>query len=395
MDFEFSEDQKLLMETARKFSESVIAPSIAKMRSQRRIPEEVYSEMARMGYLGMTVPEKFGGMGADAVSTGIVAEQIARSDPTASIPVLFLVDNAWSYLISKYGKEEVFGDVLRKVAKGQWITAIASTESGHGSDVAGIDTTAKRSGDEYIVNGEKSFISLVRDVKEHGGGFVTVVKTKEGAGSKGISLLYVPYSDDIEISYLEEMGREGSSWGVLRFNDLHVPSRYLIGEENHGFNIVHEGFEFARGLISVISAGTALKSIENGINYMKQRKAFGREIATYEGLQFQVADDVAKMEAALNFAYRSLWIYDQEQRYGRYSRFYVSKNIAMAKLISTTWGFDAINDAMQWQGAYGYSKDCPEEWALRGIRSFMLAEGSREIMKLIVARESIGKEYLR
>ncbi len=395
MDFNFSEDQNILRETVRKFAESVISPKINEMRKERRIPESVYEGMAKLGILGMTVPEKYGGMGADALTTGIVAGEIGRADPTASIPVLFLVDNAWSYLLSKYGKPDVVSDVLKDVAKGKKLVGIASTEAGHGSDVAGIETVAVKKGNEYVVNGEKSYISLVRDIKERTGGYVTVVKTDKTAGSRGISLLYVPYSDDIEISYLEEMGREGSSWGTLRFNDLHVPSENIIGYENKGFNIVHEGFEFARGLISVISASAALKSIENGINYMKQRKAFGKEIATYEGLQFQVADDVAKMEAALSFAYRALWIYDQEQRNGKFDRFYVSKNIAMAKLTCTTWAFDAINDALQWQGAFGYSKDCPEEWALRGIRSFQLAEGSREIMKMIIARESIGKEYIR
>ncbi|MGC8608322.1 MAG: acyl-CoA dehydrogenase family protein [Thermoplasmata archaeon] len=395
MDFNFSEDQNILKDTVRKFAESVISPKINEMRKARRIPESVYEGMSKLGIMGMTVPEKFGGMGSDALTTGIVAGEIGRADPTASIPVLFLVDNAWSYLLSKYGNPAVFSGLLKDVSKGKKLIGIASTEAGHGSDVVGIDTVAVKRGNEYIVNGEKSYISLVRDIKERSGGYVTVVKTDKNAGSRGLSLLYIPYSDDIEVSYLEEMGREGSSWGTLRFNDLHVPAENIIGQENKGFNIVHEGFEFARGLISVISASAALKSIENGINYMKQRKAFGKEIATFEGLQFQVADDVAKMEAALSFAYKALWVYDEEQKKGKFDRFYVSKSIAMAKLTCTTWAFDAINDALQWQGAFGYSKDCPEEWALRGIRSFQLAEGSREIMKMIVARESIGKEYMK
>ena len=161
-----------------------------------------------------------------------------------------------------------------------------------------------------------------------------------------------------------------------------------------GFNIIHEGFEFARAIISVISGGAALESIGRGIDYMKNRVAFGKEIVRNQGLQFSVAEHTARMETALDLGYRALWFYDQEQRFGKYDRFRVSKEIAKAKLLSTTWAFDAINDALQWQGAYGYSKDCPEEWALRGIRSFQLAEGSREIMKLIIARETIGKEFM-
>ena len=233
------------------------------------------------------------------------------------------------------------------------------------------------------------------DIKERSGGFVTVAKTDPSKGTGGVSLFYLPYSVRLDISYTEEMGREGSSWGSFRFSGIELTAKHLLGKENGGFKIIHEGFEFARGIIAVISAGAALSSISNGVEYMKSRKAFGSEIAKFQGLQFQVADDVAKMEAALMMGYKALWTYDQEQKYGRFTRFHVSKQIAVAKLISTTWAFDAISDALQWQGAFGYSKDCPEEWALRGVRSFQLAEGSREIMKMIIARETIGKEYIK
>ena len=168
----------------------------------------------------------------------------------------------------------------------------------------------------------------------------------------------------------------------------------MLGPENKGFKLIHEGFEFARAMISVISAGAAAKSIENGVNYMKTRKAFGQPIGKNQGLQFQLADNVARIDAARILGYQALWTYDQEQKFGKFTRFEVSKKVAEAKLLSTTWAFDAINDALQWQGAFGYSKDCPEEWALRGIRSFFLAEGSREIMKHIIARESLGKDFL-
>jgi acyl-CoA dehydrogenase len=395
MDFGFNEDQENLRSSVREFASREIAPRIRGMIKERRIPDEVFRGLARMNLLGMTASEKYGGIGADAMTTGIVAEEIARADPTMSIPVMFLVDNAWTNLINKYGTEDLKSDLLPKVAQGKEIVGIASTEPNYGSDIGSMKTVARRDGSGYVLEGEKSFISLVRDIKERGGGYVTVAKTDMGKGTGGVSLFFLPYSDSLEISYLEEMGREGSSWGAIRFSGIRLSPKYLLGKENGGFKIVHEGFEFARGLISVISAGAALKSIDNGVEYMKTRKAFGSEIARFQGLQFQVADDVAKMEAALMMGYKALWTYDQEQKLGKFSRFQVSRQIAVAKLISTTWAFDAISDALQWQGAYGYSKDCPEEWALRGVRSFQLAEGSREIMKMIIARETIGKEYLR
>ncbi len=395
MDFSFSEDQENLRSSVREFAKREIAPKIREMIKTRKIPDEIFKGLARMNLMGMTASEEYGGLGADAMTTGIVAEEIAKADPTMSIPVLFLVDNAWTNLINKYGTNELKSEILPDVAKGKSIVGIASTEPNFGSDIGSMTTVAKKNGSKYVLQGEKAFISLIRDIKERSGGFVTVAKTDPSKGTGGVSLFYLPYSDLLDISYTEEMGREGSSWGSFRFSGIELTAKHLLGKENGGFKIIHEGFEFARGLIAVISAGAALSSINNGVEYMKSRKAFGSEIAKFQGLQFQVADDVAKMEAALMMGYKALWTYDQEQKYGRFTRLQVSKQIAVAKLISTTWAFDAISDALQWQGAFGYSKDCPEEWALRGVRSFQLAEGSREIMKMIIARETIGKEYIK
>ncbi len=395
MDFSFSEDQENLRSSVRQFAKREIAPKIREMIKTRKIPDEIFKGLARMNLMGMTASEEYGGLGADAMTTGIVAEEIAKADPTMSIPVLFLVDNAWTNLINKYGTNELKSEILPDVAKGKSIVGIASTEPNFGSDIGSMTTVAKKNESKYVLEGEKAFISLIRDIKERSGGFVTVAKTDPSRGTGGVSLFYLPYSDRLDISYTEEMGREGSSWGSFRFSGIELTAKHLLGKENGGFKIIHEGFEFARGIIAVISAGAALSSINNGVEYMKSRKAFGSEIAKFQGLQFQVADDVAKMEAALMMGYKALWTYDQEQKYGRFTRFHVSKQIAVAKLISTTWAFDAISDALQWQGAFGYSKDCPEEWALRGVRSFQLAEGSREIMKMIIARETIGKEYIK
>ena len=396
VDFNFTEEQELLRSTVRQFAEKEIAPKISEMLQKKRIPDSIINGMRKLNLFGMTVPEEFGGMGADAVTTGIAVEEISRADPTVSLPVMFLVHNAWSYLISKYARPELKAEILPKIARGEILTGIASTEPNFGSDIGSMTTTAIRNGDKFILNGEKSFISLVRDIKENGGGYVTVAKTDPKKGTAGVTLFYVPYDPDkIEITPLEEMGREGSSWGALRFKDYPLSEKYIIGELNGGFKLIHEGFEFARALIAVISAATAMTCINNGVEYMKSRKAFGQPIGKNQGLQFQLAEDVAKMEAARTLGYKALWMYDEEQKNGKFSRFEVSKEIAIAKLLSTTWAFDAINDALQWHGAYGYTKNNPQELALRGVRSFQLAEGSREIMKLIIARETLGRDFMK
>lgn len=396
IDFTFSEEQDILRDSVRRFAEKEIAPRIPEMIEKRRIPAAIMEGLKKLNLLGMTVPEQYGGMGADAVTTGIAVEEIARVDPTASIPVMFLVDNAWSYLLSRFATDALKEEVLPRVAAGSILTGIASTEPNFGSDIGSMTTVAEKKGSNYVLNGEKAYISLVKDIKEMGGGYVTVAKTDKSRGTSGVSLFYVPHNDsNLEITPLEEMGREGSTWGSIRINDYAIPQEYMLGKENGGFKLVHLGFEFARALIAVISAASANTCLENGMEYMKTRKAFGQPIGKFQGLQFQLADHVARMEAARTLGYKALWMYDMEQKEGKFSRFEVSKEVAIAKLLSTVWAFDAINDSLQWHGAYGYTKYNPQELALRGIRSFQLAEGSREVMKSIIARESLGKEFMK
>ena len=395
MDFSFTEEQELLKNSIRDFAERIISKNLEEMIRTKRIPEEIFREFRRMNLFGVSIPQKYGGLGSSTVDMGIIAEEIGRADPTASVSVLYLVHNSWSYLISRYGTELLKASTLPKIASGQLITGIATTEPSCGSDISSIKTTAVKKGNSYVINGEKSFISLALDIKERGGGFLTSAKTDPSKGSRGISLFYVPYSDAIEVSKLEEMGREGSTWGALRFNDVEVPSENLIGEINRGFNIIHEGFELARSIIAVSSAAMALRALDDGMDYIKERKAFGTTVGKFQGIQFQLADDVAKMETALTMGYRALWTYGEEQAGRRFDRFTTTRVVAMAKLLSTVWAFDAINDSLQWHGAYGYSKNNLQEIALRAVRSFQLAEGSREVMKMIIARESLGREYFR
>jgi acyl-CoA dehydrogenase len=396
VDFTFTEEQKLLRANLQRFAQEEIAPRLKEMIETKEIPRELIKGMSEMGLLGMCVSPRYGGLGLEALTAGIVAEELGRADVGCAIPTFFLVQCAWTYILDKYGTEEVKQEVFPKVRKGEAFVGIGVTEPDVGSDVGSMKTTAVKKGSTYVVNGEKSYVSGVREAEKYGGGFVTLARTASELGTRGMTLLFFPIKDisGVTICYLEELGREGISWGAWSMDNVAIPENYLIGEENRGFYIVNEGFEFARGLIALVCVGAATKALENAIIYMKQRQAFGQAIAKYEGLQFVLAEDYAKLEAARLLACKSLWMYQKEQKEGMFSRFEVSKAIAMAKMLAPLWAFDAANHAMQWQGAYGYSTDCPEQRALRGIRSYTLAEGSTEIMKLIVTRELLGKEYL-
>lgn len=396
LDFSFSEEQELFRTNLRRFCRQSVVPRLDEIERIRGIPDDLIKAMADMGLIAMSISEKYGGTGLDAVTAGIAAEELAFADTSCAIPAFFLIQNAWAYLLDKYGTEELKREVLPRVKSGESFLGVATTEPDIGSDLASMKTRIAKDGNSYVVSGEKNYISGVREAERYGGGYVTLAKMAPEQGTRGMSLFYLPIkgTPGIKVTYLEELGREGISWGGFFIDEVHIPKHYLIGEENRGFYIVHEGYEFARGMIALVCVGAALKSLENAMNYMKQREAFGRAIARYEGLQFALAEDYARIEAARLLAYKALWLYDREQKGEKISRFEVSKAVAIAKMLAPIWAFDAINDAMQWQGAFGYSRECQEQRALRGVRSFTLAEGSTEVMKLIVARELLGKEYL-
>ena len=395
VDYTFSEEQELFRESIKEFCASEIVPKTEKLENVRCMPKDIIKSLASFELLGLVIDPEYGGLGTDVVTAGIAAEELARADPSCAIPVLYLVETSWGHLLDKYGTEEAKKELFPKIVKGEQILGIATTESDIGSDLANMKTKISKKGEKYVINGEKMYISAVKEAIEYGGGHVTLARMKPELGTRGMCMFYLPLkgTKGITPTYIEDIGREAISCGGFNIDNVEIPKHYLIGEENKGFYIVHEGYELARGLISLVCAGAASKALENGIAYIKERKAFGREIGKYEGIQFKLAENYVRIQALRELGYKALWTYDRELQ-GEASRFDVSLAIAMAKSVASKWACEAINDVMQWQGAFGYSKECEDQKAWRGVRSFTLAEGSSEIMKLIIARELLGKEFL-
>ena len=352
-----------------------------------------------MGLFGLSIPKEFGGSDADAISAGIAGEEIGRADLSCSTAVLYLVPVAWSHVLSKYGSNNLKKKVLPKIASGKGFLGIGTTEAGAGSDLASMATTATREGDEYVLNGEKMYVSGIREASDQmtdSSGYLVLAKTEPKQGTRGMSFFYLPFKGTPGLSptFLEEMGRRGMSAGGFQMKNVRVPVENRIGEENKGFYCAMEGFDYARGIISLVCVGAAMAAMDAGIEYIKQRKAFNQPIGRYEGIQFKLAEDYALADAIRLLAYRGLWMYEREKRSQAFSRFEVTKAIAEAKMLAPVAAFEIMNDVLQWYGAYGYTLDCPIEMGLRGVRSYMLAEGTTEIMKLIVARELLGKEFI-
>jgi acyl-CoA dehydrogenase len=399
VDFNFSPEHELFRKTIREFCRKEISPHSREMERKAHMPDTIIQGLGRMGLFGLSIPKEYGGSDADAISAGIAGEEIGRADLSCATAVLYLVPVSWSHVLTKYGSAGLKNATLPKIASGQGFLGIATTEAGVGSDLANMSTTAKRVGSEYVLNGEKMYISGIREASEQmpdGSGYLVLAKTDPTKGTRGMSFFYVPFKNTkgLSLSYLEEMGRRGMSAGGFLMKDVHIPAEYLLGEENKGFYYAMEGFDFARAIIAVVCTGAAMASLEAGVEYIKQRKAFDQPIGRYEGVQFKLAEDYARLDAARLLSYRALWLYEQERRNQGVDRFEVSKTIAEAKMLAPVVAFETINDVLQWFGAYGYTLDCPIEMGLRGVRSYMLAEGSTEIMKMIVAREILGKDFI-
>jgi len=419
MDFSFTTEQDLIRRTVREYAQKKIAPRVREIDDGRRIPDEIIADLAGMDLLGITVSVDDGGAEADPVTAGVVAEELARADISCAIPTFYLVQAAWGYILDRYGQPGARKAILPAVCQGKAFLGIAATESDAGSDLAAMNTRAVKTAQGYRLNGEKMFISGVSEIAgqmPRGGGYVTLARTDPEKGTRGMSLFYVPFKDvpGITTTTFEDWGRRGISAGGFTLEEVQIPGDYLIGEENRGFQLTMEGFDYARALIAVVCAGAAMSAMEQTIGHLRERKVFGRPVGRFQGVQFRLAEHWTRLEAVRLMGYRALWSCAREQaerssnpsggsspeRSGAdagvppESRFEVSRWCAQAKLLGAQTAFEAINDAIQWYGAFGYTVDCPLELALKGVRSYWWAEGALEIMRVIVARELLGKEYV-
>ncbi len=398
IEFEFTEEQEEIRESVRAFSKKEILPLIEEIDKKERIPEKIIKGLSELGILGMTVSNEYGGVEADPITVGLVAEELASADITCAIPTFFLVQCAWGYVLNRYGNKSLKEKVLPYVTKGDAFIGIAATEPDAGSDLSNIKTYAEKRDGKFIINGEKMFISGINEIVNilpMGGGYVTVVKTEKNLGVKGISLIYVSVKNTkgITPTILTDWGRKGISTGGFSMENVEIPEENLIGKEGKGFYLAMEGFDYARGIISIVCSAVAMSSLKYAMDYLKIRKAFGNPIGKYEGIQFKLAEHWAKLQAVRLSGYRALWMLSKEQK-GFGKRLETTKACAEAKMLAPVFAFEAINDAIQWFGAFGYTEECPLHLALKGVRSYFWAEGTIEIMKIIVGRELLGKEFV-
>lgn len=399
IDFSFSEEQELFREAVREWlARNLPLEKVRENDENHVLPPSLIKGIAALGLLCMTLPEEHGGAEADWVTTTIAAEELGYADISVALPVFFLVQASWGYVVDKYGTDAVRDACLRKAAKGESFIGIGVTEPGGGSDVSGFQTSLKKENGYWILNGEKTYISGTAECQEMGGGYFVTGYTDRSKGHRGMTAVYLPLdSPGVEVTKrFDNYGRMAISTGGFKMTDVKVPFEHQIGETGRGFYLTMEGFDAARVLVSASCLGAAQRALELGMDYTKERRVFGQPIAKYQGVQFDLAEMAAHHEATRTLVYKTAWMMDQKYQNNKFTPLEVSKYISMCKYLAPHLALDAFKRVMLWMGAYGYTKECPLEMGLRGIMSYCIgAEGAANIQKIVIARETLGREWTR
>jgi acyl-CoA dehydrogenase len=399
IDFSFTEEQNLFREAIREWlAKNLPIEKVRENDKTHELPKDVIKGIGDLGLLLMTIPEEHGGAGADWVTTTIAAEELGYADITVALPVFFLVQASWGYVVDRWCTDAVRDACLKKATKGDSFIGIGVTEPGGGSDVAAFTTNLTKVDGGWNVNGEKTYISGVPECKEMGGGYFVSGYNDRSKGHRGMTAFYMPIdTPGVEISNrLDNMGRMAISTAGFKMTDVFVPDEYQLGDTGRGFYLTMEGFDAARVLVSASCMGAAQRALEIGIDYIKERRAFGQPLAKYQGIQFDLADMAAHHEAIRNLIYKTAWLMDQKYQHGTFTALEVSKYISMCKLLAPHHALDTMRRTMYWMGAYGYTEECPLEMGLRGVMSYCIgAEGSANIQKIVIARETLGRDWTR
>ncbi|MDP7577074.1 MAG: acyl-CoA dehydrogenase family protein [Pseudomonadales bacterium] len=378
MNFELSGDQRAFQETARAFSDKEFEPNAAAWDAGKIFPKDVIAKAGSLGFCGLYCPEDIGGLGLSRLDSSIVLEQLAMG--CTSTTAFISIHNMATWMIASFGTEAAVDQYCSALISGETLASYCLTEPDAGSDAASLRTKAELSGDHYVVNGGKMFISGA------GSTDVLVAMVRTGApGAAGITALVIPADAD-GVSYgsnLDKMGWHSQPTREIRFENVEVPLQNRLGREGDGFKIAMQGLDGGRINIAACSVGTAQAAINRAQKYMLERKQFGESIGNFQALQFKLADMVTRLVAARQMIRLAAFKVDQaDPEAAVYS--------AMAKRFATDVGFDVCNEALQIHGGYGYMQEYPLERYIRDTRVHQILEGTNEIMRMIISRRLLS-----
>ncbi len=380
MDWALTEEQQMMQRMVRDFAENEIRPVAQEMDASGEFPWEIVRKMGSLGLMGLPIPEEYGGSGADTVTYAIAVEEISRGSGSLGITLASHVSLGLD-LIDHFGTEEQKRKYLPPLARGQGLAAFGLTEPEAGSDAGAVKTTAVLDGDQWVLNGQKVFITSgsIADV------VVVAAVSDKSAGTKGISNFIVekdtpgfrPGRDE------DKMGLRASVTSQLFFEDCRVPEENLLGQRGEGYRQFLITLDGGRISIGAMALGLAQGAFEAAVEYSKQRVQFGQPIAKFQAIQWMIADMATEIDAARMMVYRAAWMKDQGVRY--------TKEAAMAKLYASEAAERACFKAIQIHGGYGYMREYDVERIYRDNRLTTIGEGTSEIQRLVIARQVLGK----
>jgi len=379
MDFTFNEQERQFAQSVRRYSLERLLPDFQKWDRGNPFPRERVRELGALGITGLSIPAAYGGSEGTFTMAGIAGEELGRGDISTT---LFLQVGMIGGSLARHASETVKREWLPGLASGDKVLALGLTEPGVGSDAAALVTTARRDGDHYVINGEKASISLAGIAD----GCLVFARTG-GPGARGISAFMVALDrPGVSRRIYRSAGERLTQRGSLNFEDVRVPADHLLGSEGGAFYQIMNAFDYNRSIIALACLGAAQQSLEETIAYAKQRHTFGRPIAKHEGVSFQIAEHVTMVRAARMLAYECLARRDRGEPH--------TQEAAMAKWLGPKAAAEAIHCCLILHGWMGYDQDLPFEQRLRDVIGLEIGDGTPEIMKSIIARETFGRDFL-
>ena len=413
VDFAFSEEQNLIKRSVEEWClKNLTSERVREMDDKGHpFPKDIVEGLCSLGVVLGPAPVEHGGSGIDWMTQGMIAEVIGYYDPTiATAAALMAVETGWGFTLDRHCSEIVRDKYVKPAIIGKQFVGIATTEPGGGSDVSGFKSNAKKEGDMWTINGEKTFISGTEECKKWGGGYWINVRSGPAppeAPHKNMTSFFMPIdAEGVEVQKpYRDAGRMAVSTGGFTMNDVQLSDEYRLGEEGKGFYYTMEGFDNARMMIAASCVGMIRRIMDEAVPYIKERKTFGRPLAKNEAIQFELAEIYREMEALKLMTQKTCWMQDiryREEgmpikiaRAKTFTPLEIAKWISMIKWKGPSLALEAAEKAMLWFGAAGYTKDYLLEAAWRGIMSYVVgAEGGMNIQKLVVARELLGKDYI-
>ncbi|MDV2886505.1 acyl-CoA dehydrogenase [Alkalihalophilus pseudofirmus] len=379
MDLRFTEEQEMMRKMVRDFAQEQITPFIEEMEENETFPREIVNKMGELGLMGIPIPEEYGGAGMDFTSYIIAINELSKVSATVGV-ILSVHTSVGTNPILYFGTEEQKQKYIPKLASGEYLGAFGLTEPGAGSDAGSLKTTAKKDGNEYILNGSKVFITNGGEADV----YIVFASTDSSLGTKGISAFIVDKdTPGFSVGKKEKkMGLHGSNTTELTFEDARVPEENLLGQEGEGFKIAMSNLDAGRIGIAAQSLGIAEAALEAAVGYAKERKQFGKPIGHQQGLGFKLADMATKVEGSKLLVYRAAKLRELGKKSGM--------EASMAKLFASRTAVEVSIEAVQVYGGYGYTKDYPVERYFRDAKICEIYEGTSEIQRIVIGKHLLA-----